>query len=68
MLSFGSLANLLPVPLAGSYEHLEKITKRLIDGILAAGREAGHDVCGGNISGMFGFFFCKGPVIKHLGR
>lgn len=33
-----------------------------VPGILAAGREAGHDVCGGNISGMFGFFFCKGPV------
>eukprot|EP00968_Pinguiococcus_pyrenoidosus_P017640 scaffold1778_cov246-Pinguiococcus_pyrenoidosus.AAC.10 len=46
----------------GSYEHLEKITSRLINGILEAGREAGHDVCGGSISGMFGFFFTKGPV------
>ena len=41
---------------------LEKNTKKLIDGILAAGKAAGHDVCGGNISGMFGFFFQKGPV------
>ncbi|KXZ48679.1 hypothetical protein GPECTOR_26g582 [Gonium pectorale] len=46
----------------GAYEHLEKITKRLIDGIIAAAREAGHEITGGNISGMFGFFFCKGPV------
>lgn len=38
----------------GQYEYLEKITKRLIDGILAAGREAGHEICGGNISGEQG--------------
>ncbi|KAG2483191.1 hypothetical protein HYH03_017926 [Edaphochlamys debaryana] len=46
----------------GAYEHLEKVTKRLIDGIIAAAREHGHEITGGNISGMFGFFFCKGPV------
>jgi len=46
----------------GSYEHLEKITSRLINGILEAGRAAGHKVCGGSIGGMFGFFFCEGPV------
>jgi glutamate-1-semialdehyde 2,1-aminomutase len=46
----------------GSYEHLEKITSRLIQGILDAGRAEGHELCGGSISGMFGFFFCKGPV------
>lgn len=46
----------------GSYEYLEKITSRLINGILAAGREHGHAVTGGNISGMFGFFFTEGPV------
>ncbi len=34
----------------------------LIDGILAAGKAAGHAVTGGHISGMFGFFFCEGPV------
>eukprot|EP00955_Chlamydomonas_euryale_P073598 361791-Chlamydomonas_euryale.AAC.13 len=47
---------------AGAYEHLEKVTKRLIDGLLAAARDAGHEVCGSNISGMFGLFFCAGPV------
>mmetsp|Transcript_1741 Transcript_1741/g.2795 ORF Transcript_1741/g.2795 Transcript_1741/m.2795 type:complete len:460 (-) Transcript_1741:21-1400(-) len=46
----------------GSYEHLEKITSKLIAGILAAGKEFGHPVCGGSISGMFGFFFTDGPV------
>ena len=46
----------------GSYEHLDKVTTKLINGILEAGRAAGHDVCGSSISGMFGFFFCKGPV------
>jgi glutamate-1-semialdehyde aminotransferase len=35
---------------------------QLINGILEAGKAAGHDVCGSSISGMFGFFFCKGPV------
>merc|ERR1711862_19523 len=46
----------------GSYEHLDKITKKLINGILDAAKEAGHAVSGGSISGMFGFFFCEGPV------
>merc|ERR1712100_176490 len=46
----------------GSYEHLDKLTKKLINGILDAGRAAGHAVYGGHISGMFGFFFCEGPV------
>jgi len=46
----------------GSYEQLDKMTSKLINGILEAGREAGHAVTGGHISGMFGFFFCEGPV------
>jgi len=46
----------------GTYEYLEKITSRLIAGILDAGKEHGHAICGGSISGMFGFFFCEGPV------
>lgn len=35
----------------GSYEHLEKVTNRLIQGILALGKEAGIPVVGGNIAG-----------------
>lgn len=47
---------------AGTYEKLTALSERLIAGILAAGRAEGHDMCGGNVSGMFGIFFCKGPV------
>jgi glutamate-1-semialdehyde 2,1-aminomutase len=46
----------------GAYEHLEKVTKRLADGLLQIAKETGHAACGGNISGMFGLFFCEGPV------
>lgn len=46
----------------GSYEYLDKITKRLVDGLLAAAQDAGHEVCGGSISAMFGIFFAPGPV------
>jgi len=46
----------------GSYEHLQKMTSKLIKGILAAAKANGHAVTGGNISGMFGFFFTEGPV------
>ncbi|EXB54892.1 Glutamate-1-semialdehyde 2,1-aminomutase 1 [Morus notabilis] len=46
----------------GSYEYLDKITSELTQGILDAGQKAGHAMCGGSISGMFGFFFTDGPV------
>jgi len=46
----------------GSYEHLEKVTSRLVKGLLEEGKKAGHAMTGGSISGMFGFFFCDGPV------
>ena len=35
----------------GTYEHLDRVTGKLIQGILDAGREAGHEMCGGHISG-----------------
>lgn len=35
----------------GTYEHLDMVTGKLIQGILDAGREAGHEMCGGHISG-----------------
>ena len=46
----------------GMYGQLENITKKLIDGLLSIAREAGHEVTGGNISGMFGMFFTGEPV------
>lgn len=47
---------------AGSYEYLDKVTGRLVQGLLEAGRNAGHEICGGHIRGMFGIFFNAGPV------
>lgn len=46
----------------GTYEYLEKITKKLADGLLQIAKETGHAACGGNISAMFGLFFTAGPV------
>ena len=46
----------------GTYKQLDEKTGKLINGILDAGKAAGHAVCGGHISGMFGFFFTEGPV------
>ncbi|MFB2878622.1 glutamate-1-semialdehyde 2,1-aminomutase [Floridanema aerugineum] len=46
----------------GTYEYLDKITKKLSDGLLQIAKEKGHAVCGGHISAMFGLFFTGGPV------
>ncbi|CAM6098417.1 unnamed protein product [Calypogeia fissa] len=46
----------------GTYDNLEKITKKLVEGLSAAAKEAGHEFTSGNIRGMFGFFFQNGPV------
>ncbi|HAX76835.1 MAG TPA: aspartate aminotransferase family protein, partial [Cyanobacteria bacterium UBA11372] len=46
----------------GNYEYLDKITKKLADGLLQIAKETGHDACGGQISAMFGLFFTAGPV------
>jgi glutamate-1-semialdehyde 2,1-aminomutase len=46
----------------GSYERLDHLSGMLVDRLLSAGRAAGHDMCGGHVGGMFGFFFTKGPV------
>ncbi|ACK71374.1 glutamate-1-semialdehyde-2,1-aminomutase [Gloeothece citriformis PCC 7424] len=41
----------------GTYDYLDRITKKLINGLLTLAKEAGHEVYGGSISGMFGLFF-----------
>jgi glutamate-1-semialdehyde 2,1-aminomutase len=46
----------------GTYAYLDQITGKLINGLLQVATDAGHAVCGGHISGMFGFFFTQGPV------
>lgn len=38
------------------------MTKKLVAGIQQAADEAGVDLCSDSISGMFGWFFQKGPV------
>jgi len=46
----------------GTYEHLDRITKKLADGLVKIAHETGHAACGGQVSGMFGLFFASGPV------
>ena len=46
----------------GTYEQLERTTKKLSEGLLKVAREAGHEVTGGSISAMFGMFFTGNPV------
>lgn len=41
----------------GTYEQLDRITKRLTEGLLQIAQETGHAATGGYISGMFGLFF-----------
>ncbi|MGB7520449.1 MAG: aspartate aminotransferase family protein, partial [Spirulinaceae cyanobacterium] len=48
----------------GTYEQLDKITKRLSEGLLSAAKESGHEVSGGQISAMFGMFF-TGEKVKN---
>ncbi len=47
---------------AGTYEYLDKITKKLAEGWLQIAKETGHPAVGGQISGMFGMFFTGDPV------
>ena len=46
----------------GTYEQLDRITKKLSAGLLSLAKEAGHEVTGGSISAMFGMFFTGDPV------
>ncbi|NJM00178.1 MAG: glutamate-1-semialdehyde 2,1-aminomutase [Synechococcaceae cyanobacterium SM2_3_2] len=46
----------------GTYEYLDQLTAKLASGLLSIAAETGHAACGGQISGMFGFFFTAGPV------
>jgi glutamate-1-semialdehyde 2,1-aminomutase len=46
----------------GTYEQLDNMSQRLVQGLRQAAQETGHEFCAGHVSGMFGFFFCAGPV------
>jgi glutamate-1-semialdehyde 2,1-aminomutase len=41
----------------GFYEHLAAQTKKLVDGLTAAAREAGIAFCADSVGGMFGLYF-----------
>lgn len=46
----------------GAYDHLDRASGTLVQGLLELAKATGHSVCGGHISGMFGMFFTAGPV------
>jgi len=46
----------------GTYEKLEAITKKLLDGIINAAKESNIAIHGQSISAMFGFYLSEGPV------
>ncbi len=49
----------------GTYEELDRLTSRLMEGLLEVADQVGHAVCGGHISAMFGLFFQPGPVTSY---
>ena len=46
----------------GTYEKLDAITSKLIEGIIQSAENNGMPIKGGSVSAMFGFFLCEGPV------
>jgi glutamate-1-semialdehyde 2,1-aminomutase len=46
----------------GVYDELERLSKKLTDGIVAAAQKHGHEITADYAGGMFGWFFTKGPV------
>ena len=46
----------------GTYERLETMTQRLLEGIKTSAKGAGLSITGSSISAMFGFYLCEGPV------
>ncbi|NEO26091.1 MAG: glutamate-1-semialdehyde 2,1-aminomutase [Kamptonema sp. SIO4C4] len=51
----------------GAYEHLERVTKKLVDGLVSIAKENGHAAYGKNISAMFGLFFTDEAVRDYDG-
>lgn len=49
---------------SGNYEYLDRITKKLTNGLLKIAQEAGQQVYGGQISAMFGMFF-TGNLVRN---
>jgi glutamate-1-semialdehyde 2,1-aminomutase len=49
----------------GSYERLDTLGARLADGLGAAARATGVDVCINRVGSMLTLFFCPGPVTDY---
>jgi glutamate-1-semialdehyde 2,1-aminomutase len=60
------LATLHEIRKPGFFDDLSRKTRSLVDGLLAAGRDAGVPMCGDSEGGMFGFFFA-GELPQHYG-
>jgi len=46
----------------GTYEELERKSKKLVDGIVTLAEKHGHAITGDFAGGMFGWYFVDGPV------
>jgi glutamate-1-semialdehyde 2,1-aminomutase len=46
----------------GTYDELERKSKKLVDGIVEVAQKNGIPLCGDYAGGMFGWYFVEGPV------
>ncbi|MDB9315874.1 glutamate-1-semialdehyde 2,1-aminomutase [Spirulina sp. CS-785/01] len=51
----------------GAYEQLDKMTKKLVEGLVSIAKENGHAAYGNSISAMFGLFFTNDAVHDYEG-
>ncbi len=56
------LATLERLEQPGSYEQLGSVSARIASGLEQIARELGVPLCASAAGGIFGFFFCEGPV------
>ncbi|MBF0200169.1 MAG: glutamate-1-semialdehyde 2,1-aminomutase [Desulfamplus sp.] len=56
------IATLKTLARPGFYESMDKLTHRLVQGLIHAASQAGIDFCAAHAGSMAGFFFTKGPV------
>ena len=58
------LATLKILERPGFYENLERQTRRLVDGLVAAATAASIEFCGDAVGGMFGLYFAAQPPTR----
>jgi len=59
------LATLKLIQAPGFYAALNKATKKMTDGLMAAARQAGVKFSAQNVGGMFGVYFCATPPTSY---